>query len=73
MSPEDDGGNVAEQAGGAEAVFAWRGQHVAGQLSAEGSTWLLEGCGEACRLWVAPMFVFAVCGVPRLFMLFRHN
>jgi len=40
---------VGEQS---EAVFAWRGDHVAGHLNAEGRSWILEGCGPGCYLWI---------------------
>ena len=35
-----------------EAVFAWSGEHVAGQLHMEGQSWVLEGCGRDCFLWI---------------------
>merc|ERR1711962_620456 len=35
-----------------EAVFVWRGNHVAGHLNAGGRSWMLEGCGTGCYLWI---------------------
>ena len=37
---------------GAEALFTWRDEHIAGQLSTEGAVWSLEGCGHECFLWI---------------------
>ena len=37
---------------GAEALFAWRDEHIAGQLSTQGTVWSLEGCGDKCFLWI---------------------
>ena len=38
--------------GEAEAVFTWKGVHVAGQVHALGESWGLEGCGDGCFLWI---------------------
>ena len=40
------------QAKVSEAAFTWRGQHVAGHLQSQGISWVLEGCGEGCYLWI---------------------
>ena len=36
----------------AEATFAWREEHVAGHLQSQGASWMLEGCGAGCFLWI---------------------
>ena len=46
------------QAPGAEAVFAWRGEHVAGQLVTWDQVWVLEGCGEGCHMWARQVTPF---------------
>ena len=40
------------QSDNAEATFAWRGEHVAGHLQSQGASWMLEGCGAGCFLWI---------------------
>merc|ERR1712142_476633 len=35
-----------------EAVFTWSGDHVAGHVNNKGNSWVLEGCGEGCFLWI---------------------
>ena len=36
----------------AEAIFTWRGPHVAGKVHVRRGTWTLEGCGDQCFLWI---------------------
>ena len=36
----------------AEAVFTWQGSHVAGSVHVGPDSWVLEGCGEKCYLWI---------------------
>ena len=35
-----------------EAVFTWREEHVAGQIHSQGGSFVLEGCGHGCFLWI---------------------
>ena len=41
-----------DQNDSAEAVFVWDGVHVGGHVSANGESWMLEGCGDECFLWI---------------------
>ena len=36
----------------AEAIFSWLGSNIAGSVHTGGLSWLLEGCGEKCYLWL---------------------
>ena len=36
----------------AEAIFSWSGEHVAGNVHVLGESWVLEGCGDQCFLWI---------------------
>merc|ERR1719495_2700341 len=38
--------------GEAEAIFTWAGSHIAGSVHAGGVSWVLEGCGAGCFLWI---------------------
>jgi len=38
--------------GDAEAIFTWTGSHIAGSVHAGGVSWVLEGCGDDCFLWI---------------------
>jgi len=38
--------------GEAEAIFTWVGSHIAGSVHAGGVSWVLEGCGAGCFLWI---------------------
>ena len=33
-------------------MFAWRGRHVSGHVHDGEESWMLEGCGEGCFLWI---------------------
>eukprot|EP00091_Calanus_sinicus_P009424 TRINITY_DN22065_c0_g1_i1.p1 TRINITY_DN22065_c0_g1~~TRINITY_DN22065_c0_g1_i1.p1 ORF type:complete len:150 (-),score=24.18 TRINITY_DN22065_c0_g1_i1:202-651(-) len=36
----------------AEGIFTWNGEHVAGNVHVRGESWVLEGCGDQCFLWI---------------------
>lgn len=36
----------------AEAIFTWHGDVVAGSVHVRGESWILQGCGERCYLWI---------------------
>ena len=40
------------QNGEAEAIFTWTGANIAGSVHAGGMSWVLEGCGPGCFLWI---------------------
>lgn len=37
---------------GAEAIFNWHGDIVVGSVHVKGESWILQGCGEQCFLWI---------------------
>ena len=41
-----------DQCDDGEAVFTWSHDHVAGHVNNKGNSWVLEGCGEGCFLWI---------------------
>ena len=36
----------------AEAIFNWNGDNVVGSVHVKEDSWVLQGCGDECFLWV---------------------
>ena len=41
----------AQEMGG-EAIFTWLGDLIVGSVHLQGDSWLLQGCGDKCYLWI---------------------